>query len=219
MSKDPAFLFYPNDWIGGTMGMTFEEKGAYMELLLLQFNRGHMTNDMIGRTIGQLWDKVKDKFMQDDQGLWFNERLEIEKQKRQNFTNSRKNNRTGKNQHSKTKHMTGHMTSHMENVNVNETVSELRKGVKGEGSSLEDIEIGKTKEFVKITCNRTLTDSEVHEYWKAYLIHSAGEFHHSHQRQLQHFRNWLKFQTNEKSKRTANSKVDYSVPGTARQPL
>jgi len=26
MSKDPAFLFYPNDYIGGTMGMTFEEK-------------------------------------------------------------------------------------------------------------------------------------------------------------------------------------------------
>ena len=46
--KDPAFLFYPNDWIGGTMGMTFEEKGAYMELLILQFNRGHMTTHMIG---------------------------------------------------------------------------------------------------------------------------------------------------------------------------
>jgi hypothetical protein len=48
MSKDPAFLFYPNDYIGGTMGMTFEEKGAYMELLMLQFNRGHMTTHMIG---------------------------------------------------------------------------------------------------------------------------------------------------------------------------
>jgi len=38
MAKDPAFLFYPNDYIGGTMGMTFEEKGAYIELLMLQFN-------------------------------------------------------------------------------------------------------------------------------------------------------------------------------------
>ena len=27
MAKDPAFLFYPGDWLGGTMGMTLEEKG------------------------------------------------------------------------------------------------------------------------------------------------------------------------------------------------
>lgn len=59
MAKDPAFLFYPNDWLGGTMGMTFEEKGAYLELLMLQFNRGHMTTDMINHMVGHLWDKVK----------------------------------------------------------------------------------------------------------------------------------------------------------------
>ena len=218
MSKDPAFLFYPNDWIGGTMGMTFEEKGAYMELLMLQFNRGHMTNDMIGRTIGQLWDKVKDKFVQDDQGLWYNERLEIEKQKRQNFTNSRKNNRSGKNQHTKTKHVTGHMTSHMENVNENVNVIELRKGVQGEGGELDDMEIKSTYEYVKITGNRSLTDEQIREYWKAYLIHSTDTFHGSRSRQLQHFRNWLKFQPNEKLK-TTNRKVDHSLPGTARQPL
>lgn len=70
--KDPAFLFYPNDYIGGTMGMTFEQKGAYMDLLMMQFNRGHMTNHMIcqvlGQTGGQLWDTIKDKFILDDEG-------------------------------------------------------------------------------------------------------------------------------------------------------
>ena len=75
MAKDPAFLFYPNDWIGGTMGMTFEEKGAYMELLMLQFNRGHMTEHMIGLTIGQMFGRIKDKFIQDKEGLWYNDRL------------------------------------------------------------------------------------------------------------------------------------------------
>ena len=70
MSKDPAFLFYPNDYLGGTMGMTFEEKGAYIELLMLQFNRGHMTEHMIGHTVGQLWKNIKDKFIQDPTGLW-----------------------------------------------------------------------------------------------------------------------------------------------------
>ena len=47
MSKDPAFLFYPADYIIGTMGMSFEEKGAYMELLMMQFSRGHMENEKI----------------------------------------------------------------------------------------------------------------------------------------------------------------------------
>jgi uncharacterized protein YdaU (DUF1376 family) len=123
MSKDPAFLFYPGDWLGGTLGMTFEEKGAYIELLMLQFNRGHMGGHMIGQVVGQLWDKIQVKFIQDDQGLWYNVRLDIEKQKRQSFINSRKNNIKGENQYSKKRvkksgHMDGHKTTHMENENT-----------------------------------------------------------------------------------------------------
>ena len=37
MAKDPRFNFYPDNWSGGTKRMTFEQKGAYMELLLLNF--------------------------------------------------------------------------------------------------------------------------------------------------------------------------------------
>jgi uncharacterized protein YdaU (DUF1376 family) len=130
MSKDPAFLFYPNDYLGGTMGMTFEEKGAYLELLMLQFNRGHMTTHMIGQTVGQLWVKIQDKFIQDSEGLWYNERLDIEKERRKTFTESRRNNVLGKNQHTKNKekevgHMTKHMIGHMENENINVNNKEL----------------------------------------------------------------------------------------------
>ncbi len=117
MAKDPAFLFYPNDYIGGTMGMTFEEKGAYIELLMVQFNRGHMTSHMIGQTIGQLWDNIKDKFEVDTEGRFYNVRLEEEKEKRKAFTASRRNNKEGKNQHSSKGHNIGHTTSHMEDVN------------------------------------------------------------------------------------------------------
>lgn len=123
MAKDPAFLFYPGDYVSGTMGMTFEEKGAYMDLLMLQFNRGHMNTHMIQHTIGHLWEQVKCKFIQDDEGLWYNVRLDIEKDKRKTFTESRRNNIKPKN---KTKeepsyetHMNSHMKPHMENVNEN----------------------------------------------------------------------------------------------------
>jgi uncharacterized protein YdaU (DUF1376 family) len=124
MAKDPAFLFYPNDYLGGTMGMTFEEKGAYIELLMLQFNRGHMTSHMIGHTVGHLWDKIKDKFVQDEKGLYYNVRLQDEQEKRVKYSESRRNNKKGENQYTKKgEHMTGHMTSHMENENENSKYS------------------------------------------------------------------------------------------------
>lgn len=137
MAKDPAFLFYPGDYIGGTMGMTFEEKGAYIELLMMQFMRGHMTEHMIVQVVGQRWENIKHKFVQDEKGLFFNVRLDEEKIKRANFTKSRRNNKDGKNQYNKNKekeghissHMSGHVTSHMENenVNVNEDINNTNK--------------------------------------------------------------------------------------------
>jgi uncharacterized protein YdaU (DUF1376 family) len=110
MGRDPAFLFYPNDYIGGTMGMTFEEKGAYIEILMLQFNRGHMTSDMIGQTVGQIWAKIQNKFKVDSNGLFYNERLDIEIEKRKSFIQSRFNNLSGKNKYSKKEsHSEGHI--------------------------------------------------------------------------------------------------------------
>jgi len=134
--KDPAFLFYPNDYLGGTMGMSFEEKGAYIELLMTQFNRGHMTSDMVGQVVGQLFGQIKDKFKIDADGLYYNARLDLEIEKRKNFVASRLNNISGNNQYTKNKghkgnHIGGHMTSHMEDENRNEDI-DIDKGVKGE---------------------------------------------------------------------------------------
>jgi hypothetical protein len=74
-----------------------------------------MTEDMIGHTIGQVWGRISHKFTQDDNGKWFNERLDKEKIKRKMYVESRSNNKLGKNQHSNTN---GHMSSHMENENI-----------------------------------------------------------------------------------------------------
>jgi len=116
MSKDPAFLFYPGDWLGGTLGMTLEEKGAYLELLICQFNSGHMTSHMVGRMVGQVFGQIQDKFKKDENGLWYNKRLDIEIEKRNSFINSRKNNLKGFNQYKKNG---GHMEGHMEDENEN----------------------------------------------------------------------------------------------------
>jgi len=128
MAKDPAFLFYPGDYIAGTMHLDFLCKGAYIDLLMLQFNRGHMTLDMIkhmlGQDFGQVWGQIEDKFkveIEKDIKYFFNERLRLEKKKRCKYVESRSNNKKGNNQHNKKPIIIDdHMTSHMEDENKNE---------------------------------------------------------------------------------------------------
>ena len=40
--KNPAVLWYPADYLVGTMGMTWEQKGRYVELLNIQHQKGHL---------------------------------------------------------------------------------------------------------------------------------------------------------------------------------
>lgn len=122
MAKDPAFLFYPGDWLGGTMTFTRAHKGAYMDLLMAQFNQGHLTlMDVIavlGPDYDTMWEsKLKSKFLQDSEGKFYNERLDNETQKRKNYTASRRRNLS-----KDESHMQGHMDSHMENENRNENI-------------------------------------------------------------------------------------------------
>lgn len=119
MGKDPAFLFYPGDWLGGTITFTRAQKGAYMDLLMAQFNQGGLSLDDIKLVLGTdfwMWDaKLVSKFDLEN-GLYSNPRLQKEVVRRQLYTNSRKNNQLG----IKKGHMTSHMTGHMENENINE---------------------------------------------------------------------------------------------------
>ena len=93
MGKDPAFLFYPGDWMGGTMGMTFEEKGCYLELLMMQFNNGKFTEQQVKQVLSvcfpHAWPTLKHKFQTDGTYYW-NERLQIEIEKRSKFIESRR---------------------------------------------------------------------------------------------------------------------------------
>ena len=43
MAKDPAFLFYPNDFDCATRFFTDEEVGIYLSLLIAQFQNGRLS--------------------------------------------------------------------------------------------------------------------------------------------------------------------------------
>jgi len=82
MAKDPAFLFYTKDFITGIADLTMEERGQYISLLCLQHQKGHLSEKAIRLCVGNAAADVLAKFRQDPAGLWYNERLELEIQKR-----------------------------------------------------------------------------------------------------------------------------------------
>ena len=63
-----------------------EERGQYITLLCLQHQKGHLTEKMIRLCCGNAAADGMAKFRQDDEGLFFNERLEIEVGKRKAHT-------------------------------------------------------------------------------------------------------------------------------------
>lgn len=134
--KDPATLWYWNDWNGGTGTFTRHLKGCYMDLLSAQFNNGHLSLEevktVLGSDFGSSWPTLQKKFKQDPQGLFFNERADIEKFKRAAFTESRRNNLKGEGDH-KEPQAKPHMRSHMENEDENRNaIGSGSKGVQGE---------------------------------------------------------------------------------------
>lgn len=106
--KDPALLWYFSDWFSGTATLTRHHKGAYMDLLSVQFNQGKLTLDeiktVLGSDFGSSWPALQKKFKFED-NLYFNERLQQEKDKRANYTESRRKNAK-------------HMPKHMEDINI-----------------------------------------------------------------------------------------------------
>ena len=207
--------------------MSFEEKGAYIELLIMQFTRGHMTEHMIGREVGHLWDGIKDKFIQDENGLWYNKRLDDEKEKRKNYVNSRTNNKLGKNQYNKTSGQErGHMTSHMDNENDNENKDVLKKGVQGEGFifpkndyeiELTEMDVGRAVQFLCFAKGVKDADADmVLAIWGTFKSKNfTGKKSYTDNRDIiRHFFESLKFQKidGKPVKKSVGKTIDFDKP-------
>lgn len=91
MANNPCFLFYVNDFEGGTRHMTDAELGCYLRVLMAQFNRGGFLPDdpaflkRFSTSFDESWPIVKEKFVPIGDGKIQNKRLEDERIKRNNF--------------------------------------------------------------------------------------------------------------------------------------
>ena len=90
--KSPAFSFYAQDFVLGTMQLSLAERGAYITLLAYQWNHGSVPADHAALAricgcaegqMGKLWLTLGGKFPRGPDGGCRNPRLEAERTKQE----------------------------------------------------------------------------------------------------------------------------------------
>lgn len=87
--KDPAVLFYTADFLTGTAFFDDTQRGQYIRLLCEQHQIGHIPENHMLSVCFSLASPVVSKFKKDENGMYFNERMELEIIKRRQFSESR----------------------------------------------------------------------------------------------------------------------------------
>ena len=128
--KNPAFLFYTSDFITGTLFMNNEEVGAYIRVLCMQHQKGHLTEEEIKNICkkNKIFLSVISHFKQDKKGLFYNKRLDREKDKREKYSESRAKNRKKRTEDkvdmsSTYENISKTYDAHMENENEDENIN------------------------------------------------------------------------------------------------
>lgn len=102
--------------MASTLLWTNAEFGAYQRALNYQADQGHLEEADLRQILGEHWDKVSSKFVPDKKGLFYNKKLQEVIDKRDNFCNSRRQNKLGK---VHVKNTCETLVSHMANANAN----------------------------------------------------------------------------------------------------
>jgi hypothetical protein len=136
MSKDPAFLFYSSDFLTGTLLMSMEQKGKFITLLCIQHQKGHLSEKDMLHICGSYDEDVFTKFQKDEQGKFYNIRLEEEVDKRKAYSESRRNNRKKKED---VNNISSSYVEHMENENENEDLIKKKKVARFQKPTIEQL--------------------------------------------------------------------------------
>ena len=119
MSKDPAFLFYSSDFLTSTMFLSDEQIGIFIRLLCVQHQKGRLREKDMLKICKTYDEDIFEMFKQDDEKLFYNERLESEVTRRKAYSESRRNNRKKKTNTPKKTSLT--YVKHMETETETET--------------------------------------------------------------------------------------------------
>jgi uncharacterized protein YdaU (DUF1376 family) len=212
MSKDPAFLFYSSDFLSGVSDLTLEERGQYITLLCLHHQKGRLTEKMIRLSVGNATADVMAKFRQDENGMFFNERLEAEIEKRK--IHAEKQRVRAIDGWKKRKH--GNATAYAtamplenenenENENINENISvtvtsEKNKNQFPDMETIQAMQLNEMEvERVGVYCGQKITDYLRH--WQTFSAKFDGsKFYQDRGAIISYFMNWLKSELQKQKK-------------------
>ena len=82
---DPGVTFFADNFFGGTMFFTDEQVGKYIRALCAQKMNGHLTFEQLN-TFAKNDEAVLNKFKVDENGLYYNVRMDKEINKRNKFS-------------------------------------------------------------------------------------------------------------------------------------
>lgn len=143
MGKDPAVLFYSGDFLNGCSDLTMEERGQYITLLCIQHQKGRLSEKNILLSVGTVSVDVIAKFKKDENGLFYNERMEQEAEKRSKYCESRRKNKEKPKNEEHTNNICStydnHMSLHMENENENRN-KDVNSNVNSKKAKIENFD-------------------------------------------------------------------------------
>lgn len=84
--KDPAILLYTSDFLTETYFLNMEERGQLITIICLQQQHGHLPWALIRKTVGPLSELVYGMLKMDDNGLFYNERTDLEIERRRKYS-------------------------------------------------------------------------------------------------------------------------------------
>lgn len=142
MSKDPAFLFYTQDFYTGTVFFTDEQVGKYIRLLCLQHQTGHLEEKHMINICKTYDFDIFSKFKRDSEGKYYNERLDSEINRRTKYSNSRRENRLSK------KTYVEHMETETKDIDIGGVgEKEIKIPIEDKHFEFYAREVSKAKEF------------------------------------------------------------------------
>lgn len=102
MARPPSFPFYVSDYLVGTTALSSSERGCYIDCLCYQWEVGGIPADdpmVLARVMRVMpaearrsWPAIAPKFEKRDDGLYYNARLEAEREKKEAWYQSRREN-------------------------------------------------------------------------------------------------------------------------------
>ena len=158
--KDPAFLFFPSDFLLGVSCLTMEERGQYITLLCIQHSKGRLSEKDIKIAIGSVSPDVLAKFTQDENGLYYNQRLETETIKREKYSQSRRENGIKK----------------WEKQNKNDAYAEEKGCICKPYADAQSMHMGNRNRNINININSIDKDSLFNTFWSIYPKKIAKEY-------------------------------------------